>query len=167
MGEPKKSRKKFTRPKKSHDKERIDEEKKITEEYGLKNKKEIWKAEAAITRIRSQAKKSIVGEEEGKIKFMNRLIKLGLIKPNSELDDVLGLTLKNWLDRRLQTIVYKKGLANTIKHARQLIVHRKVKIKGNRVNIPSYIVKIDEEKEIEILKPIKIKKEKSEEENVD
>ncbi|OYT41525.1 MAG: 30S ribosomal protein S4 [Candidatus Aenigmarchaeota archaeon ex4484_224] len=75
---------------------------------------------------------------------------------NSTLDDVLGLTVRDILERRLQTIVYRKGLANTPKHARQLIVHGHVYINGRRIVWPSYLVPRDEEDKIEVR--LKVKK---------
>ncbi len=158
-------RKKWKKPKKPWDKARIEEEAKIIKKYGLKNKREIWKAEAKIDKIRQQAKKLITASSEEQQKFINRLVKLGLVQQDAKLDDVLALTKEKLLDRRLQTIVYKLGLANTPKQARQLIVHGHVFIAGRKVNRPSYHVSIDEEKLISVKPEVleKIKKQKSQE----
>mgnify|MGYP001773173473 CR=1 FL=1 len=83
------------------------------------------------------------------IRDRNKLYKLGLLNEGATLDDVLGLTVKDILNRRLQTIVYKKGLANTPKQARQFIVHGHVKINGRKIIYPSYLVNRDEEDKIE------------------
>ncbi len=147
MGDPKHPHKKYARPKTPFDRSRIEEEKTLIKKYGLKNKKEIWSAESFINRIRAQAKKLIVEPEKQKA-FIERLVKLGLIKSEATIDDVLALTKEKLLERRLQTIVYKKGLAKTPKEARQLIVHRKIKIKDRIVNVPGYIVRKEEENEI-------------------
>jgi small subunit ribosomal protein S4 len=80
--------------------------------------------------------------------LINKVVRLGLLKEGATLDDVLGLTVENLLERRLQTILKNKGLANTIKHARQLITHGHVKINGRKVTYPSYIVPINEEDSI-------------------
>ena len=144
MGDPRKQHKQFTRPKTLFDKSRIDEEKALLEKYGLKNKKEIWRSESYIGRIRNQAKKLILYPEQQEA-FINRLVKLGLIKSDATIDDILALTKEKLLERRLQNIVFKKGLAKTPKEARQLVVHRKIQIRNNIVNIPSYIVKTKEE----------------------
>ena len=162
MGDPKRKHKKYSRPRQLFEKARIEEENSLIKRYGLKNKKEIWKAESEIDRIRSLAKKLIVSSQEEQEKFFNRLIKLGLIKAGDNIDDVLALTKEKLLARRLQTIVFKRGLAKTPKGARQLIVHRKIIIGNKVVDAPSYIVKSNEEETIMIKK--KEKKEKPEKE---
>lgn len=169
MGDPKKSHKKYKRPKKIFTKARIEEEKAIIKKYGLKNRREIWKAETEINKIRSQAKKLIL-EPESQENFFNRLRKIGLIKEKDTIDDVLALTKEKLLERRLQTIVYKKGLAKTPKEARQLIVHKKIKVGEKIVNIPSYIVKTEEENKISLIKKEKnneSKEEKAEKDKVE
>ena len=171
MGDPKKARKKYSRPRTPFDRSRIDEEKNLVKNYGLKNKKEIWRSESYIDRIRSQAKKLILEPEQQKA-FINHLAGMGLATPDSTIDDILALTKEKLLERRLQTIVVKKGFAKTPRQARQLIVHKKIKIGNRRVNIPSYIVKKEEENKISVIgekkaKPkqeIKTEQEKTEEE---
>ncbi|MEM4152978.1 MAG: 30S ribosomal protein S4 [Candidatus Pacearchaeota archaeon] len=150
MGDPRRLHKRYKRPKKIFSKARIEEEKALLKKYGLKNMREIWRAETEINRIRNQAKKLIL-KPESQEEFFNRLIKIGLIKKGATIDDVLALTKEQLLERRLQTIVFKKGLAKTIKEARQLITHKKIKIADNIVNIPSYIVKLDEEDKISLV----------------
>lgn len=160
---PKKNRKKYSKPKKSFDKVRIQNEDSLIETYGLKSKREIWKAESAITRIRNLAKQLITKTEEEKEKFIERLQKKGL-KVNS-IADVLSLNKEDWLKRRLQTILFLKGLAHTPKQARQLIVHKHVSIEDQIVNIPSYQVAIGEEPSIKLnlaLRLINTKKSKIE-----
>ncbi|PIN90297.1 30S ribosomal protein S4 [Candidatus Pacearchaeota archaeon CG10_big_fil_rev_8_21_14_0_10_35_13] len=144
----------YSRPRKPFDKVRMEEENVIVEKYGLKNKREIWKAEAAISKIRTQAKKLITEPLEEQEKLYEKLNKMGLgVK---SIPEVLALSKEDWLGRRLQTIIANKGMATTIKQARQLITHKHVKINGKIKNIPSYPVKVKEEKMIEI----KEKKEK-------
>ena len=121
----KRKHKLYSRPKRPFDKKRIEEEAKIKEEFGLKNKKEIWRAEARINSIRERAKKIIYTSQEEKDKFFERLNKIG-IKVNS-ISGVLSLEKKDYLKRRLQTIIFKKKITNTIKTARQLIAHKKLR----------------------------------------
>lgn len=147
MGDPKRPHKQYSRPKRPYDKTRIDEERALIKKYGLKNKKELWNAESYIGKIRTQAKRLILHPEQQEI-FLMRLIKLGLIKKNESIDDVLSLTKEKLLERRLQTIVFKKKIAKSIREARQLVVHRKIKVNDAIINIPSYLVKIDEENKI-------------------
>lgn len=155
MGDPRRIRKKYQKPRHPWRADRIEAEKKILREYGLKNKKEIWRVETILRNYRRQARNLLAlrGEETGKKEkeLLQSLMRLGLLKENATLDDVLALKTRDLLDRRLQTIVYKKGLANTIKHARQLIVHGHVTVKGGKVTAPSYMVKADEEDSIQVI----------------
>lgn len=155
-----KEHKHYTRPKRPFVKETIEEERALIKKYGLKNKREIWKTEHALDRIRSQAKK-LITESEKQAVFLARLIRLGLIKSDASIDDILALTKENLFERYLQNIVFKKGLAKTQKGARQLITHKKISIKDKIIDVPSYIVRKDEEENITIKKP-KPKKEKPE-----
>jgi small subunit ribosomal protein S4 len=139
----KKQNKKYSRPRKPFDKARIDEENVLKEEYGLKNKKEIWKAEAAIGRIRNLAKRLITKPEEEKNSFVKRLQKKGF-NVNS-IADALALKKEDWLKRRLQTIVFSKKLTNTPKQARQFVSHKHVSIGEQTINIPSYQVSLEQE----------------------
>jgi len=131
-------RKTYSRPKRPFDKVRIDEEAKVKEAYGLKNKKEIWKAEAKIKSMREKAKKLISAGPDEQQALFEKLGKIG-IKVNS-ITDILGLDRRDYLDQRLQTIVVKKMMARSIKGARQLITHKKVLVNGKMISAPSYIV---------------------------
>ena len=148
----KQKHKKYSKPKRPFDKVRIQEESKIKEEFGLKNKREIWKTEAKIKSIREQAKKLISADEKEKEALFKRLGKIGL-KVNS-IGEVLALDIKDFLKRRLQTILVDKKMASTLKGARQLITHKKVLINEKIVNSPSYIVPVELEDKIS-LKPHK------------
>ena len=155
-----KQNKKYSRPKNLFDKFRIASDKELSKRYGLKNKSEIWKAESEINRIRTEAKKLIIDPEK-QVLFFQTLEKKGLLKSSeASIDNVLSLTKENLLERRLQTFVLKLGLAKTIKEARQLITHKKIKIKDRIITIPSYIVKSNEEKLISLIKTIKKEKTK-------
>jgi small subunit ribosomal protein S4 len=161
---PKRKRKVYSRPRKPFDKPRIEEENVLKEQYGLKNKKEIWKADTAIGRIRNLAKNLITKSEEEKKAFINKLKKQGFRVES--IADSLALNKEDWLKRRLQTIVAAKKLTNTPKQARQFIVHKHVIIRDRVVNIPSYQVPLEEESLIRlniVLKPKEIKKSKMEE----
>ncbi len=157
----KRKHKTYSRPKRPFDKARIGEEAEIIKEFGLKNKREIWKADAKIKSIREKAKRLISADESEKVAFFNRLKKMGF-KVNS-ISDVLSLDKKDYLKRRLQTVLVSKGAARSMKGARQLITHKKVLIGENSVNSPSYIVPVDLESKIRI-KPAKMKERKIKEE---
>lgn len=159
-----KKHKHYARPRKPFERARIEEEKALIKKYGLRSKKEIWKAEYFIDRIRNQAKKLIVDPEQQEA-FIARLVGMGLIQPDAGIDDVLALTRENLFERRLQTIVFNKRLTTTMKQARQFVVHKQVRIGNRIVNIPGYVVKKAEEGKISILK--KEKKEKPKEEKTE
>ncbi|NOR84910.1 30S ribosomal protein S4 [archaeon] len=149
MGDPKKSKKRYARPNRPWDKERIDSEKKIKQTYGLRRKREIWKAETLLSDYRRRARELIANFDEEKSKILlNKLSSRGLLDKTATIDDVLDLKAEKLLDRRLQTIIVKAKLANTPKQARQFIVHGHIKINNQKIKTPSYIVKINEEKDI-------------------
>lgn len=157
----KRKHKSYSRPKRPFDKQRIEEENKLKEEFGLKNKREIWKAEARIKDMREKAKNLISATPERQDALFNQLKKIGL-NVNS-ISDVLSLTKEDYLRRRLQTILVKKRLAKTAREARQLIVHKKVKVSGSVVSVPSFVVQSSLEDKIEV-KPKKTKVKKIKEE---
>ncbi len=146
----KRERKKYERPLHPWDKERIEKEKGLIKNFGLKNKKEIWKFEAISRKYRRLARELVARKDKEKERsLLEKLIRLGLLNDGASLDDVLGLRLENFLERRLQTIVFRKSLANSVKQARQAIVHGHVFIGGRKVVYPSYIVSKDEEEKIQ------------------
>lgn len=155
MGDPRRIKKKYHKPKHPWRADRIEAEKVILRAYGLKNKKEIWGIETILRNYGRQARKLLALRTEQARKeekqLLNSLIRLNLLNKGATLDDVLALKTTNLLDRRLQSIVYKKGLANTLKQARQLIVHGHVTVGGGKVTAPSYLVKADEEDSIQVI----------------
>jgi small subunit ribosomal protein S4 len=157
MGDIKRKRRLFSKPRKLYDKARIEDENKIVLKYGLKSKREIWKAQAKVSDLRSRAKALIPQSEKKKQEFFGKLNKMGL-KAES-ISDVLALRTENWLDRRLQTIVFSKGMAKTAKQSRQLIAHKQVLVNGKAVSAPSFFVPLGSENKIELkvqkAKPIK------------
>jgi len=155
MGKPKFSRKKYETPSHPWQEDRIKEENELIKKYGLKNKKEIWKAETRLRKYRGQARsllaKITTGDEQSKKEseqLLLHLSRMNILPPNSTLDDVLTLNTEAILSRRLQTLTYLKGLANTPKQARQLIAHGHIAVGGRKVTIPGYMVTKDEESEI-------------------
>ena len=146
----KRKHKTYSKPRRPFNKERLDEEAIIKKEFGLKNKKEIWKADAKIKLIREKAKKLISAKLEEQQALFDRLKKIGLNVDS--IADVLSLDKKDYLNRRLQTIVMKNKLATTSKSARQLITHRKVLVDGKVLNSPSYIVPVGLENKISLKK---------------
>ncbi len=150
----------FSRPHKLYDKIRIGQENKLVEMYGLKNKKEIWKSEAKVKYFRNRAKLLINSEQEEQKNFFNKLNSIGLSV--NTIAEVLALNKEDILKRRLSTVVWKKGLSKTARHARQMITHRNVLVDGRAVDVPSYLVPVDLESSISIKKIAKTPKEAKE-----
>lgn len=152
MGDPKKHRPKYSGPMHPWQRSRIEEEKIILREFGLKNKKEIWKMSSKLKGFKDQAKKLIIKKPEQRAleetNLLNKLIRLGLLEKGATRERVLELTNKDILGRRLQTVVFKKGLARSVNQARQLITHGHIFVHGKNVDVPSYLVNIDEEGDI-------------------
>ena len=152
MGDPKRQRKKRHRPRHPRRRDRLIEEAMLAGEYGLRNRREIRKAKELLREIRTRARQLLAlppeeAEERAKV-LLAKLHKMGLItKPDATLDDILSLTVRDILERRLQTVVFRLGLARSIREARQMIVHRHIMVNGNVVNSPSYLVKIDDKVE--------------------
>ncbi len=138
--------KRFVRPKKLYEKSRIEEENTLVERYGLKNKREIWKTIAKVSYYRRRAKALAKSSREEQEILFGKLRALGL-KTNT-IADVLALSVEDILRRRLPTIIVQKGLARTVRQARQMVVHKNVRIGTRVVNIPSYFVSLSEESQI-------------------
>ncbi len=133
------------------DKARIQKEKELMKKYGLRRKREIWRAEYIVRKYRRLARQLIANPNEKMEKeILNKLNKLGILNAE-KIEDVLNLTVENILERRLQTIVYKLKLANTLKQARQLIVHGHIEVNGRIIRQPSYLVSKEEENTIKLL----------------
>ena len=137
----------YSRPMKPFESFRIAEENKIVKEYGLKNKKEVWRSLAKINYFKKRAMVLTKQTSEEQNVFFNKLRKLGL-NVNS-ITDVLGLQIGDLLKRRLPSIIKHRGLASSVKQARQMVVHKKITVNGEVINSPSYIVSTDEENNID------------------
>jgi small subunit ribosomal protein S4 len=150
----KKLKKQYETPSEAWDEERIEEETELIEEFGLRNKKEVYRAESEIRGLRRQARKAVAAESDEQRKpLLNRANSLGLIKADGTIDDVLSLSTKDILERRIQTAVERKGYADTAKEARQLVVHGHIYVDGQEVNVPGYLLTQEEEKELELRMP--------------
>jgi small subunit ribosomal protein S4 len=152
MGDPKKQRKKFDPPRFPWQIDTLDAELKLLGQYGLRNKREIWRHKTLLSKYRGIGR-SLLGmstEERKKQEkqLLDRLHRLGILPEESALDDVLDLALEDILERRLQTLVFQRGLAQSIQQSRQLITHGHIAIDGKRVSTPSYLVLKDEETKI-------------------
>jgi len=152
MGDPKKQRKKYETPRFAWRADTLQSELKLLGQYGLRNKRELWRHETTLSRFREIAR-SLLGmpaEERKKLEkqLLDRLNRLGILPETAALDDVLDLAIEDVLERRLQTIVFNKGLTKSIHQARQLITHGHISIEEQRIPSPSYLVQRDEEAKI-------------------
>lgn len=139
--------------------QRIKSDNDIIEEYGLKNMRELWMAQSEISRIRGNVRSLLSGSSSNanmEKDILTNLSKKGISAQNPTLDQLLDIKESAILERRLQSIVFRKGMARTMKQARQLITHGFIAINANKVNKPGYIVSKTEEDKISYYKPIEI-----------
>ncbi len=157
MGDPKFSRRTYDTPQHPWQGERIKSEQAVVVEFGLKNKTEVWKAQSVLRNYRKQSRdlqfRLRGNDPQARIEADDLLAKcsrMGLLPmTGGDLNDILVLNEKDLLSRRLQTVVFEKGLANTVKQARQMINHGHIFLNGHRVTVPGYIVLRSEEPTIE------------------
>ncbi|MGY5861079.1 MAG: 30S ribosomal protein S4 [Candidatus Thorarchaeota archaeon] len=149
MGDPRRQKKKYVTPKRPFDSDRFEQELQLIGTYGLRNKKELWKHKTDLSRYRRQARNllalSIDERALQEKELVDKLIRTGVLTTEPSLDHVLDLTLDNVLDRRLQTIIFRKGLACSMHHARQLVTHGHIALDGARVTTPRRIITAAEE----------------------
>lgn len=152
MGDPKKQRKKYATPRFPWRTDILQDELKLLGQYGLRNKHELWRHKTSLSKFRSIARsligKSLEERKEMEEELLARLKKLGVLHETAVLDNVLDLTIEDLLERRFQTVVFRKGLAKTTHQARQLITHGHMTIGKRRVTVPSYLVTKDDENQI-------------------
>merc|ERR1712187_480361 len=129
---------------------------KLIGEYGLRNKREVWRVKYSLAKVRTAARILLTLEEKDPKRLfegnalLRRLVRIGVLDESKmKLDYVLGLSIEDFLERRLQTQVFKLGLAKSIHHARVLIRQRHIRVRKQLVNVPSFIVRLDSQKHID------------------
>jgi small subunit ribosomal protein S4 len=152
MGDIKRFKKKYTTPMHPWNATRIALEREIKRKYGVANKAEIWKMESKLSTFKDQAKhlltRTDAQADKEREQMKSRMVSLGLVKMTGGMDDILGLQLRDIMNRRLQTLVLRKRMARSVKHARQLIVHEHITVGGKKITSPSYLVLVAEESTI-------------------
>jgi len=143
-------------PRRPFESERLDQELKLVGEYGLRNKREIWRIGYLLSNIRRAARELLtLAPKDPRRLFegnalIRRLIRIGVLdESKAKLDYVLGLKVEDFLERRLQTQVLKLGLAKSIHHARVLILQRHIRVGKQLVTAPSFVVRLESQKHID------------------
>merc|ERR1719198_30136 len=143
-------------PRRAYDKERLDKELQMIGTYGLKTKREIWRVGLILSKVRAVARRLLTLEERDPERIfqgqalMRRMIRYGILDEDKQrLDYVLELKVEDFLERRLQTLVFKRGLAKSIHHARVLIKQKHIRVGHQIVDVPSFMVRVESQPHIE------------------
>ncbi len=144
MGDPRRQKKKYVSPKRPFDSDRFEQELQLVGLYGLRNKKELWKHKTELSNYRRQARQLLAlppsERAQPEKELVTKLTRLGILTAEPTLDSVLDLTLENLLERRLQTVVFRKGLAASFHHARQLVTHGHIALDQARITTPARLI---------------------------
>ena len=152
MGDPKKQRKKYETPRHPWRRDQLDVELTLMGEYGLRNKRELWRYKTMLSQMRGIARsllaKSGAEREKSEQDFLMRLRRMGLAGETASVDDTLDLDIRDLLERRLQTRVFRGGLAASPSQARQLITHGHISVGDQVVSVPGYMVPREEQERV-------------------
>ncbi|KAG0139500.1 hypothetical protein CROQUDRAFT_666407 [Cronartium quercuum f. sp. fusiforme G11] len=153
---PRNTSKTYKVPRRPYEAPRLDAELKLAGEFGLRNKREIWRIALTLSKIRRAARELLkLDDKDPKRLFegnalIRRLVRIGVLdEARMRLDYVLALKIEDFMERRLQTQVFKSGLAKSIHHARVLIRQRHIRVGTQIVNVPSFVVRLDSQKHID------------------
>ena len=153
MGDPKKKHKTYNTPKRPYVAAALEEELRTIGVYGLRNKRELWKAHTELSHMRGRARDLLslgaTERDRREKELIYKLYRRGLVMENGRLEDVLTLSVEDLLERRLQTYIFRRGMVSSLFQSRQLIAHGHIAINGRKVTSPSYQVKIDDEETLD------------------
>ncbi len=153
MGDPKKKQKLYTTPKVPFNSEMFAEDLKLLGAYGLRNKHELWRIRTQLSTYRRRAREilAMTGPDREVLEknLIGKISGLGLIAPNGTLDDILTMSVEDFMERRLQTFVFRKGMVKSLWQSRQLITHGHISIGGLEVTSPGYHVKVADEQQVD------------------
>ena len=152
MGDPRKQRRSYETPRHPWREDQLEVELRLLGEYGLRNKHELWRYKTMLSKIRGIARSLLGKTEEDRARvereYLSKLSRVGVLPESASIDEVLDLEIRDLLERRLQTLVFRKGLAKTIHQARQLVSHGHIAVGGRVISIPGYLVKREEEQKM-------------------
>jgi len=153
MGDPKKKHKRYKTPKRPYDMDTLMEELRLIGTYGLRNKRELWRLRTMLSRIRRMAREKLsmspVERAEGEREMRRKLHSRGLVGEGATLEDLLILRVEDLMERRLQTVVFRRGMAKSLFQARQLITHGHIAAGGRKLRSPSYLVTLEDEADLD------------------
>jgi small subunit ribosomal protein S4 len=149
MGDPKRTRRSYETPRHPWRRDQLEVELHLMGDFGLRNKRELWRYKTMLSKVRGQARSMLAstGEERARLEreYLSKLSRIGVLSESATIDDILDLDIRDLLERRLQTLVFRKGLAKTLFQARQLVSHGHISVAGKIISVPGYLVKRDEE----------------------
>jgi len=149
MGDPKRTRKSYETPRHPWRRDQLEVELHLMGDFGLRNKRELWRYKTMLSKVRGQARSMLAstGEERARLEkeYLLKLSRIGVLSEAATIDDILDLDIRDLLERRLQTLVFRKGLAKTLFQARQLVSHGHISVAGKIISVPGYMVKREEE----------------------
>ena len=152
MGDPKRQRKSYETPRHPWRRDQLDVELHLVGEYGLRNKRELWRYKTMLSEVRGIARGLLgtAGTERNRIEreYLTKLSKIGILSESASIDEVLDLEIRDLMERRLQTMVFRHGLAKSLYQARQIVSHGHIAIEGKVISVPGYIVTRNEEQKI-------------------